>query len=363
MLFVTGILGALGRVAANSPVVLSESALEATASIALVMLGTGTTGAAFGRSICYTLGAVVAVVALSRVIGRNVLHRPPSVNGHARRIAGYAVPLFVTNGVFALFSQVDVMLLGAMLGSAAVGVFQAPIRFIAMLTYAGTALAAGVGPTLAAREGRSIRAFQSSVRYLIMVQALLLAPVIVWADPIVSLLLGPAYEASGPVLRAMAPFVFLSGIGPFLAISVNYLGGAGRRVPIAIAALAANAAIDLALIPSLGVLGCAIGTSVGSLIYVPAHLWLCRRSLGLALGKIAVTLGRCGLAAIAMGLVLAMAGTNDLSVTAWALGGGGALAAYFGTLLATGELDASDLGAALGWIRRRMPQRKKTAVT
>ena len=358
MLFVTGLLGALGRVGANSPVILSESALEATASIGLVVLGTGATGATFGRTIGYTFGGILAIVVLSRVIRRSALGRPPHVEGQGRRIAAYAFPVFITNGVFTLFSQIDVMLLGAMLGPVAVGVFQAPIRFIAMLMYAGTALGAGVGPTLAGRV-KNIRAFQSAIRYLIIGQALLLAPVIVWADPIVNVLLGPSYEDSVPVLRAMAPFVFFSGLGPFLSTSVNYLGGAGRRVPIAVAALAVNAAIDLVLIPPLGVLGCAIGTDVGYLIYVPAHFWICRRALGLPLRPVAVTLARCALATIAMGLVLAVAGTADVSAPALVLGAAAGLIAYFGTLLATGELKRSEVEAVAGAIRRRVSALKR----
>ncbi len=359
MLFVTGLLGALGRVATNAPVILSESALEATASIGLVLLGTGATGAAFGRSIGYTLGGILAILVLSRVVGRSVLGPPPHVEGQRRRIASYALPVFITNGVFTLFSQVDVMLLGAMLGSTAVGVYQAPIRFIALLTYAGTALAAGVGPTLADRRAPNVGAFQSSIRYLIMVQAVLLAPVIVWADPIVNLLLGPGYEESVPVLRAMAPFVFLSGIGPFVSVSVNYLGGAGRRVPIAVAALAVNAAIDFLLIPPLGVLACAIGTDVGYLIYVPAHFWICRRALGLRLRPIVMTLGRCVLAATAMGLALAVAGTEDLSLAMLALGTAVALPAYVGTLLVSGELKMAEIRAVASWVGRRIARLKR----
>jgi O-antigen/teichoic acid export membrane protein len=359
LLFVTGLLGALRRVSANAPVILSESALEMTASVALVALGTGATGATFGRAIGYTLGGILAIVVLSRVIGRSALGRPADGQRQGRRIASYALPVFITNGVFTLFSQIDVILLGALIGSAAVGVFQAPVRFISMLTYAGTALAAGVGPTLAVKGNRNISAFEASIRYLIIGQALLIAPVIVWADPIVDLLLGPDYQESVPVLRAMAPFVFLSGIGPFLSSAVNYLGGAGRRVPIAIAAVAANATIDLILIPPLGVLAGAIGTDIGYLIYVPAHFWVCRRTLGLPLRPIAITLGRCALAATAMGLVLLAAGTDDLSIAGWALGGTSALVAYFGSLLITRELEPDEFRALARWIGRRARRRRR----
>lgn len=361
MLFITGIFGALGRVSANFRVILSEAALEATASIALVALGGGAAGATFGRAIGYVVGGLLAVATLSRVLGRNVL-APGSAGGEeTRRIASYAVPLFVTNGVYTLFTQVDVLLLGALLGSTAVGTFQAVIRVNSMFAYAGLALSAGVAPKIAAGRGRNVAAFQSAVRMLIIGQAALLAPLIVWAHPIVSLLLGPEFEESVPVLRLLALYVFLIGLGPLLSSSVNYLGGAARRVPIAIAALTVNAGIDVLLIPRIGVIGAAIGTNVGFLIYVPAHFWICRSTLGLALRPVAITLGRTALAVAAMALVLLLAGTGDLSLAAWALGGIGAVLTYVGILLLTGEVKRSEVAAAAFWLRRLLGRIKRTS--
>jgi len=52
---------ALGRVGIGLRIILSESALEFTASITLVLLGAGAAGAAFGRATGYLLGALIAV--------------------------------------------------------------------------------------------------------------------------------------------------------------------------------------------------------------------------------------------------------------------------------------------------------------
>ncbi len=359
LLFGTAIFAALGRVAANLRVIASESAVEVTASIALVLLGAGATGAAFGRAIGYTVGGTLTLVVLSKALDRNVLGRIPPGEGQGRRMAGYAFPVFVTTGVYTMFTQLDVLLLGALIGSGAVGTFQAAVRINSMFTYAGTSIAAGVAPRMAARERKSIAAFQAAVRYLIVGQAILLAPLVVWAHPIVFLLLGPAYDESVPVLRALTPFVFLSGLGPLLTASVTYLGRAGRRVPIAVAAVVTNAAVDVVLIPEIGPLGAAIGTDIGFLVYVPAHFWICRRELGLTLRPIAITLARTALAVTAMGLVLTLAGTGDLSPVAWILAGTGGVLAYLVTLVLTGEIEQRELREAGTWISRRLGQLKR----
>ena len=118
---------------------------------------------------------------------------------------------------------------------------------------------------------------------IVLFQAALLAPIVVWGGPIAELLFGEEFAESGDVLRWLAPFVFLSGLAPLVSLGANYLGLARRRAPIAIAAVALNIVVDLALIPTIGVIGAAIGTSLAYAVYVPAHVWLCWRELGLAL--------------------------------------------------------------------------------
>ena len=75
----------------------------------------------------------------------------------------------------------------------------------------------------------------------------------------------------------------LGAISPLLAGAVNYLGAARRRVPIAIAAVLVNAAIDVALLEEIGIIAGAIGTDVAYTLYVGAHLWLLHQLVGMRL--------------------------------------------------------------------------------
>jgi heme-degrading monooxygenase HmoA len=72
--------------------------------------------------------------------------------------------------------------------------------------------------------------------------------------------LGPGYEESADVLRALTPYVFLAGLAPLVSLAVNFLGEARRRIPIALGAVAVNVAIDVTLIPRIGIVAGAIGT-------------------------------------------------------------------------------------------------------
>lgn len=355
-LLFTGAFAAQARNLLGLRVVFSESAAEFVASLALVLLGAGASGAAFGRAIGYTVGAVLGFAVAARALGLGGQAFVKLDRARARRIATYAGALAVVAGTYTLFAQIDTLLLSILRDERAVGLFNAPLKLIVLLAYPGLALAGGVAPRLAGREGRERghRTYTGALRYLLIVQALFLAPVLIWAKPIADLLLGNAYGRSADVLRALAPYVFLAGVAPFVSVAVNYLGDARRRLPIAVSAVLLNLVLDLALIPPYGVVGSAVASDLSFLIYVPGHVWLASRLVDVPLRSIALTLGRCLLAAAAMAIVLALAGTDDLSVAGWLLGSAGGLLAFGTVLLATGEVGPAELRVA----RRRLTRRR-----
>jgi O-antigen/teichoic acid export membrane protein len=271
-------------------------------------------------------------------------------------IARYAGVMLIVNGAYSIFSEVDVLLIGALLSSSAVGQFSAPLRLTVLLHYPGLALSNAVSPRMArgvAGEKPDVEALQYALRLLIIVQFAIVTPMLVWATPIVDLVLGDDYRESAKVLRAMTPFIFLSGAGPLLAVSVNYLGEARRRVPVAIAAVVVNVAIDLALLREIGVVAAAIGTSVAYLVYVGGHAFICHRMVGLAPGAMARTMARSLLAAGALAGVLALFGTRDVGIPFLILGAVAGLAAYAAVLAVTRELTGAELDRIRALLRRR----------
>lgn len=347
---------AVGRVSVGLRLVASKSVAEAGATVVLVLLGAGAVGAAGGRAVGFGFGAVFAVLLAARLFGGRSLSLRARGGIPARQIAGYAGALLIVDGAFAALSQVDVLLIGAILGTASVGLFEPIVRLVTFLHYPGLSVANGVAPRLARGEGRrpNVRAFEAGLRGLVILQAAVIAPVVVWADPVVALLLGPRYEESATVLRALAPFIFLSGIAPLVSVSVNYLGEARLRVPIALAALAVNIAIDLLLLRELGIVAGAIGTDVAYALYVPAHFVICKRMLGLNLRPLLLTLLRALLAAVAMGLVLTVIGTSSLSPLEWLVGGVSGLVAFACTLLLTREISFGEIREAKRFLAARL---------
>ena len=343
--FLRAVFVSLRRTSTSFSMVFSESAVEFTSTVALVALGGGVAGAALGRAVGYLFGAVLGVFLLARFLGRSPLFGTGPSPVRRREFMNYAWAMLIVTGAGAIFSQLDVLLIGAFLTTSAVGIFSAPLRLIALVGYPAQALAQGVAPRMARHpdDPPRIAALERAIGYVVVLQAALVAFLTLWAEPIVRLTLGSEFSESAEVMRALAPFVFLQGITVLLSSPLNYAGEGRRRIPIAIGAVAVNAAIDVVLIPDIGILGAAVGTGVAYSLYAGAHLWLCHRVLGLPLKPLAATAGRALVAAGAMAAVLALVGTGSLSPFEWLAGLALAPAAFVATLLVTRELSPGEI--------------------
>lgn len=353
----TGSFTAIGRNSISFRLVLSESVVETTTSIALVVLGTGVVGAAGGRAIGFGFGGLLGLILIARTIGAHNVKLRPHPGPRMKRILTYAGALLIVDAAYSVYHQIDVLLIGAILGAGAAGVYAAPVKILSFIQYPGLALAGGVAPRLASEEGGepNVGAFTIAVRYLIVLQMALVAPLVVWAGPITDLMLGDGYEESADVLRGLAPYIFLGGIGPLISLGVNYLGEAKRRIPIAFAAVAANAAIDLTLIPEIGIVAGAIGTDVAMAIYVAGHLMICRRTVGMEIKPLVVASGKALTGAAVMAAILLAFGAAGLGVASYLVGGLLAAAAYAGVILALRTLSPRELALARNLFLSRLP--------
>jgi O-antigen/teichoic acid export membrane protein len=349
---------ALGRLSLGLRYALVESSIETTASVCLVLLGSGAAGAVGGRAIGFGTAAILAAVLAARVVGWPALRNARGGGVSARKIAGYGAPLVLVDAVFAAFDRADVLIIGAYLGSASAGIFDAATRILAFASYPARSVSAGFTPRLAhgqrSREDSAL--FLGALRYTVLLYLLIAALLFVWAEPIVDLMLGEGYSEAADVLRVIAPFLVVKGMGPILAGAANYLGEARRRVPVAASALLVNVAIDIVLVPEIGIVAGAIGTGVAFTVYVAGHMRICQPALEIPFASLAPTAARGALAAGAAGVALFAFGTGELSLLAWIAGPLVATLAYVGTLFLVRELHMDEVRAALRLVRPLLPR-------
>ena len=354
-LFLTSVFEALGRISINLRIVASESLVEGGAIVALVLLGAGAAGAAFGRAIGYAFGVGIGLAFIWRVVGRPRTGDTELSGLAVRDIVRYAGALLIIDGLFRIFSQLDVLLIGALLdGGRAIALFELPFLLAWFLHYPAGAISAAVAPRLARRPDAppDVALFARASRYIIVFQGIFLAPIVVWAEPILVTLLGSKYRDSAEVLRALAPFVLLSGPAILVSVGVNYLGEARRRLPLVVAMLSANIGIDVLLLPEIGIVAGAIGKDVAYAIWVPGHLVILHRVLGMPLRPHWLALARAIVAAAVASLPLLAIGT-DVGVVVLILGAAVACVVYVAALGVTGELSRSDVAFLRGLLARQ----------
>lgn len=349
----------LGRMGSRFVNVLSESAIEAAAIVTAVLAGFGAAGAAAGRGIGYAAGAILGALIVGKHLGgRRALRRGRSGTEPAPLLR-FAFPLFIFAAVYAAFVQVDTIILGLIVDTEAVGLFQAPLRVVTFLGFVGLAVASAVTPALATPRGRGEGGpvLTQALRALILVHMASVGFIVAWATPLVDLVLGSDYADSAPVLRALTAFVVMTGIGPLVTTTVHYAGDLSairRRIPIALIAIAINIGIDLVLIPPLGIIGAAIGTTIAFAVYLVPHVRLCGTLIpGFKLVPAAKALLRGAVAAAASGAALALLGTGELPLWVLAVGFPVGLLTYVGALLLLKEVSRAELRAVQAWLASR----------
>ncbi len=353
---------ALGKLRYNVLLATVESVAEVSASVPLVIIGGTAAAAAFGRAAGFSIGVIVAAAFARRTLGarrgRKQLAEPKLPAVSSRRLMGYAGPLLLVDAAFRLFVSIDVLLIAAIIGGGArIAAFGLPMRLTVFLEYPAAAVASAVAPRLTQRRNDDdVALLGESIRYLTIVQMLVTAPLLIWPEAIMSLLFGDKYPEATGVLRALAPFVLLSGIAQLTTLSVNYLGEAWRRVPIAVVMLSANVIIDIVLLPKIGIVAGAVGTSVAYVLWVPAHVWILRKRGGLLVRPFLLTLARSILAGGATVGVLALLGTGRVGIPVMLLGAVAGSLVYVAALVLLGELGREDVAV----IRRLIPRRNLT---
>jgi O-antigen/teichoic acid export membrane protein len=344
--FLTAAGLALRQSAMSLNMALVESATETSASIVLVLVGGGAAGAALGKSIGYAVATAAGLVLMVRLLGQIGGREQTRSAVGPRQVLKYAGATFVVDLGWTVIARVDVLLIGGLLGTAAVGSFNAVLRIITVLGYLGTAVSGGVAPRLSLGDGSpDTRAFNQGLRYLLIVQGLVIAPMIVWAKPLVDLLLGPEYTQSAQIMQVLSVTAFVSAPAALLSVSVNYLGAAQRRIKVIFATLVLGLVSTYVLIDVTGLVGAAIADDVVGFVYVVANLWLCTQLITVDVRSLVRSVARILFAAGAMALALWIVGTDHLSPAQWLVGAAAGGSAYIGALFAGGEMSVAELRA------------------
>ena len=327
-----------------------RSIVKGVVSVAAAATGFGVWALVWGQ-----LAGVLASVILSWT----VLPWRPRLRVHRRLLPSlmrFGAPLIVTDIQYAIWANLDYVVVGRLLGGTALGIYTLAYRLPELLVQSvWRVLAQAVFPFFSSIQDDIDllrRGFLATIRYTQVVIVPLCFGLFIAAEPAVGALFGDQWSAAVPVLRLMAVFSLIGSIGVNAGDVYKALGRS--------AVLARLAVLELvALVPALiigahhGIVGVAWAHAIVATMDTTVRLVVATRMVGISGRQIwdqirpSLAAGLWLTAAAVPVLWLTRAAGDALSLLATALAG---CLAYVAALW---RLDPVVIRRMAGWLRLR----------
>lgn len=183
--------------------------------------------------------------------------------------------------------RVDLLVLGLLRGTEEVGIYSVAVQIAEGLWFISSA----IGVAIYARVGQLPRAEAAqltarSMRHAIFIIAVLALGAVLVAGVLMPLVFGAEYDAAVTAFRLLAPGIVIFGLGRIF--STFFTNALGRpRIPLLIAATSLGISVPLCfvLVPSLGMNGAAIATTVSYAASMLLAIILFSRETGIPPGR------------------------------------------------------------------------------
>lgn len=234
------------------------------------------------------LSAIVALLLnlyfLVRLSRSTALRVPGTPLTSLRALFVRSLPFFSVLFFGAIYFRIDVILLSTMAGDAAVGWYGAAYKLFETLSFAPQVFMFAFLPMFsrmaATADDALALAAQKGLNWLLLVGVPVAVGTALLAGDIIATLYGPdRFTASVPVLQALAAtilFLYANGVSVTLLIATERQG---KLAVTAAVAAGLNVALNVALIPHLAQLGCALATLATEMVvlglntcFLPASL-------------------------------------------------------------------------------------------
>nr|WP_314845524.1 oligosaccharide flippase family protein [uncultured Microbacterium sp.] len=238
--------------------------LRPVAIAVVIGIGAGSVGAAFAWALPLLPAAIAAVAVLLFQLRRLGRRSQPGFlsSGVPRRTLAYAVPRVVSSGLEQLLIWLAVIIVGAIAGPAAAGVYGSASRFVAAGMIVDTALRVVVSPMFSRMLHRDDTVglesvYRTATVWLVLFSAPVYILLAVFA-PVALSLLGDSFADGQTVLVVMS----IGSIVTFLAGNIHSVllmsGRSGLAAWNKAIAVGVNVALIYLLVPLWGITGAAV---------------------------------------------------------------------------------------------------------
>lgn len=187
------------------------------------------------------------------------------------------VILFLSSAAISVYTNLDAVMLGAMVGDEAVGFYSAAIRIKSVLTAVTASLGSVIVPRASYYYGsrqfeRYYGLLRTSSRFAIILSVPIAVICYEFANTFILLLAGPSYIESALLLRIVLPAVVFIGMTQITANQMLLPTGMERPMALTYAVAAiVDFLLNLVLIPRIGAAGAALSTTVAEFVVLFAQ--------------------------------------------------------------------------------------------
>jgi O-antigen/teichoic acid export membrane protein len=254
----------------------------AIGTVLVIMLGSATSGI-FSYAISFLLVIALFVPVLARYLAhREPLYRALDEEGFYRQTLRLCIWLMVSPILGQVFHYVDRLSIQRLMFSSDQGIYSATVGIAQMLSAVGLAVNNVIYPHLSAtwehgKRDEAVRNLDLAIRTTTVGLLILGLVLVLLGDFVIRLLLGEAYAPGAQVLPYLVVFylfsmsLWLFGVFSTL-VEKTYVNAVGL-----VLALPLNVALNLMLIPRMGILGAAVATMLSYLAMWLIVVAICRR--------------------------------------------------------------------------------------
>ena len=248
-----------------------QNLIQLGVTIGLVFLtGMGVIGAAYGWLAGVFATVFIGFYFMEKNFGPIVFSDKKADYQH-KKLLTYSYPLVLSGAVGTMLGWADTSLLGYYLNDAAVGFYNAALPTALLVTLPNSALGSLALPSLSElreNKGDAENALKTLARWGFALTFPTFLIMTLFSSETLHLLFGKEYTVAGTALAVLA-------LGNLFNAAVGQLGGflksAGHTKTILYSntiSLVLNLALNILLIPSLGIVGAAIATASSTLLFV-----------------------------------------------------------------------------------------------
>lgn len=230
----------------------------------VVVYGLGAVAAAWAYGIAYVLAGSLGAYYLVRHTPLFTDAQPTSMH---RELLAFSAPLMITAAMLQVLSYLDTFFLGYFATTGVVGVYNVVYPLAQLLTVVLSAFGFIVMPVISSLDAEESvaemrRTYQLSAKWILLATLPVFLVVALFPEMVIRLTFGAEYDSGALALSALALGFFTHAIvGP----NGNTLTSVGRTRLIMydnIVVAVTNVVLNILLIPTYGLLGAAVATSI-----------------------------------------------------------------------------------------------------